>query len=38
MPDEVVLLAHRKDGKPLTAAEGPYRVIVPDDKRLFLNK
>jgi hypothetical protein len=33
MTDKVVLLADRKDGKPLAAAEGPYRVIVPDDKR-----
>ena len=33
MTDKLVLLADRKDGKPLAADEGPYRVIVPDDKR-----
>jgi hypothetical protein len=33
MTDKVVLLADRKDGKPLNADEGPYRVIVPDEKR-----
>jgi hypothetical protein len=33
MTDKVVLLADRKDGKPLAAGEGPYRVVVPDDKR-----
>ncbi len=29
----VILVADRKDGKPLSAEEGPYRVIAPDDKR-----
>ena len=33
MTGKVVLLADRKDGKPLSAEEGPYRVVVPDDKR-----
>jgi DMSO/TMAO reductase YedYZ molybdopterin-dependent catalytic subunit len=33
LTDKVVLLADRKDGKPLAAAEGPYRLVVPDDKR-----
>jgi hypothetical protein len=33
MTDKVVLLADRKDGKPLNADEGPYRVVVPDEKR-----
>jgi hypothetical protein len=28
-----VLLADRKDGKPLEEKEGPYRLVVPDDKR-----
>jgi hypothetical protein len=31
--DRVVLLADRKDGQPLPAAEGPYRLIVPGEKR-----
>jgi hypothetical protein len=31
--DRVVLLAYRRDGKPLSAAEGPFRLIVPEDKR-----
>jgi hypothetical protein len=33
LTDKVVLLADHKDGKPLAADEGPYRVVVPDDKR-----
>lgn len=28
-----VLLADRRDGKPLPEAEGPYRLVVPDDRR-----
>jgi DMSO/TMAO reductase YedYZ molybdopterin-dependent catalytic subunit len=31
--DRVVLLADRKDGQPLPPAEGPYRLIVPGEKR-----
>ena len=31
--DRVVILADRKDGQPLPAAEGPYRLIVPGEKR-----
>lgn len=31
--DEVVLLADRKDGKPLADNEGPLRMVVPGDKR-----
>ena len=31
--DRVVILADKKDGQPLPAAEGPYRLIVPGDKR-----
>jgi hypothetical protein len=31
--DHVVLLADRKDGKPLDAKEGPYRLVVSHDKR-----
>jgi hypothetical protein len=33
MTDGVVLLADRKDGKLLDAKEGPYRLVVPRDKR-----
>jgi hypothetical protein len=29
-----VVLAFLKDGKPLDAKEGPYRIVVPDEKRL----
>jgi DMSO/TMAO reductase YedYZ molybdopterin-dependent catalytic subunit len=31
--DKVVLLADRRDGKPLSEKEGPLRVVVPDEKR-----
>jgi DMSO/TMAO reductase YedYZ molybdopterin-dependent catalytic subunit len=31
--DKVVLLADRRDGKPLNEKEGPLRIIVPDEKR-----
>jgi hypothetical protein len=31
--DRVVILADQKDGHPLPAAEGPYRLIVPGEKR-----
>lgn len=31
--DRVVILADRMDGKPLPAANGPFRIIVPGDKR-----
>jgi hypothetical protein len=31
--DKVVLLADRKDGKALDDKEGPYRLVVPHDKR-----
>jgi hypothetical protein len=33
MSDGVVLLADSKDGKPLDAKEGRYRLVVPRDKR-----
>jgi hypothetical protein len=29
----VILLADRRDGQPLAAAEGPLRLVVPDEKR-----
>ena len=31
--DRVVILADTKNGQPLSAAEGPFRVIVPGEKR-----
>lgn len=31
--NRVILLADRKDGKPLGDEEGPLRLIAPDDKR-----
>ncbi len=31
--DRVILLADRRDGKPLGAKEGPLRIVVPDEKR-----
>ncbi len=33
MTDKVVLLADRRDGQPLNAEEGPYRLVVPEEKR-----
>jgi len=33
MTDNLVLLADRKDGKPLDAKEAPYRLVVPQDKK-----
>jgi DMSO/TMAO reductase YedYZ molybdopterin-dependent catalytic subunit len=32
LSDNLVLLADRKDGKPLDAKEGPLRLVVPRDK------
>ncbi|MDQ2855630.1 MAG: molybdopterin-dependent oxidoreductase [Acidobacteriota bacterium] len=31
--DRVVLLADRRDGKPLAEKEGPLRIVIPDEKR-----
>ena len=31
--DRVIILADRRDGKPLDQREGPLRIIVPGDKR-----
>lgn len=31
--DRVVLVADRRDGQPLSAAEGKLRLVVPDEKR-----
>jgi DMSO/TMAO reductase YedYZ molybdopterin-dependent catalytic subunit len=33
MSANVVLVANRKNDKPLDAKEGPYRLVVPGDKR-----
>jgi len=32
--DKQVVLALLRDGKPLTEKEGPYRIIIPDEKRM----
>ena len=31
--ERVVLLADHRDGQPLSTAEGPLRLVVPDEKR-----
>jgi DMSO/TMAO reductase YedYZ molybdopterin-dependent catalytic subunit len=31
--ERMVLLADHRDGQPLAAAEGPLRLVVPDEKR-----
>ena len=31
--DQVVLLADRRDGKPLLPDTGPFQIVVPNDKR-----
>jgi DMSO/TMAO reductase YedYZ molybdopterin-dependent catalytic subunit len=31
--DKMVLVADRRDGKPLSEREGPLRIVVPDEKR-----
>lgn len=31
--DRIVLIADRRDGKPLAEKEGPLRIVVPDEKR-----
>jgi hypothetical protein len=31
--DSLFLLADRRDGQPLPAAEGPYRLVIPGEKR-----
>ena len=30
----VIVLAFLKDGQPLDPKEGPYRIVVPDEKRM----
>jgi hypothetical protein len=32
--DKQVILAFSKDGKPLDEKEGPYRIVIPDEKRM----
>ncbi|HWP47526.1 MAG TPA: molybdopterin-dependent oxidoreductase [Candidatus Limnocylindrales bacterium] len=31
--DRLVLLADRRDGRPLSAPEGPLHIVIPDEKR-----
>jgi hypothetical protein len=31
--DRQIVLAFAKDGKPLDDKEGPYRIVIPDEKR-----
>ena len=31
--DKTILLAYQVDGKPLAANEGPFRLVVPQDKK-----
>jgi len=31
--DKQVVLAYLKDGKPLDDKEGPYRIVIPDERR-----
>jgi DMSO/TMAO reductase YedYZ molybdopterin-dependent catalytic subunit len=31
--DKQIILADHRDGKPLSAEEGPLRIVVPDEKR-----
>lgn len=32
--DKQIVLAYLKDGKPLDDKEGPYRIVIPDEKRM----
>ena len=31
--DKQIILAFLKDGKPLDEKEGPYRIVIPDEKK-----
>ena len=31
--DRIILLADKRDGHPLSAPEGPFRIVVPGEKR-----
>jgi DMSO/TMAO reductase YedYZ molybdopterin-dependent catalytic subunit len=33
LTDRVILLADAKDGQPLSSREGPFRIVVPGEKR-----
>jgi hypothetical protein len=32
--DKQIILAFSKDGRPLDDKEGPYRIVIPDEKRM----
>ena len=32
--DKQILLAYLRNGKPLDDKEGPYRIVIPDEKRM----
>jgi len=32
--DKQMVLAFVRDGKPLGEKEGPYRIVIPDEKRM----
>ncbi len=32
--DKQIVLAFLEDGKPLDDKEGPYRIVIPDEKRM----
>ena len=32
--DKLIVLAFLRDGKPLGEKEGPYRIVIPDEKRM----
>jgi len=32
--DKQIVLAYLKDGKPLDEKEGPYRIVIPGEKRM----
>ncbi|HWY57236.1 MAG TPA: molybdopterin-dependent oxidoreductase [Terriglobales bacterium] len=32
--DKQIILALSKDGKPLDEKEGPYRIVIPDERRM----
>jgi len=32
--DKQIVLAFLKDGKPLDDKDGPYRIVMPDEKRM----
>jgi DMSO/TMAO reductase YedYZ molybdopterin-dependent catalytic subunit len=32
--DKMVMLAFFRDGKPFGEKEGPYRIVIPDEKRM----